>query len=439
MNSDPKISSGCSESFAELCALSTTGSLTEEEWRTLRNHIAKCASCAALLADYQSLTSSGMAMIGAVREIADPVADEELSWARADARARLRSGLNGVGRPELRFNPIKPAGSASLFSWPVTRSLASVAAVLILLMGLAYQLGFKRGTRHPGSMSAPTEDAESLLRRQLSAVQQEQALLNDKVATDAKTIGSLEGRATRAESDLSQLRDLKAKLETKIQDLNTQNGQQSELLATLSKERIGVQQELQKSEDLLQSVRQELKASQEERQRVLLHSASLETQVDQLQDQLHDQQETSGRQEEFLASDRDIRDLMGARQLYIADVFDIDPQGNTKKPYGRVFYTKCKSLIFYAFDLDQQPGYKDAKAFQAWGRPGSSQATPVSLGIFYMDNEKNRRWALKANDPRVLDQINAVFVTVEPQGGSKKPTNKPFLVAYLHTAPPNHP
>ena len=36
MNSDPKISSGCSASFAELCALSTTGSLTEEEWLTLR-------------------------------------------------------------------------------------------------------------------------------------------------------------------------------------------------------------------------------------------------------------------------------------------------------------------------------------------------------------------------------------------------------------------
>ena len=31
------------------------------------------------------------------------------------------------------------------------------------------------------------------------------------------------------------------------------------------------------------------------------------------------------------------------------------------------------------------------------------------------------------------------FVTLEPKGGSKKPTNKPFLLAYLHTAPPNHP
>jgi hypothetical protein len=40
----------------------------------------------------------------------------------------------------------------------------------------------------------------------------------------------------------------------------------------------------------------------------------------------------------------------------------------TRKPYGRLFYTKEKSLIFYAYDLDQQ-GVKRVQAFQAWGRP----------------------------------------------------------------------
>ena len=45
---------------------------------------------------------------------------------------------------------------------------------------------------------------------------------------------------------------------------------------------------------------------------------------------------------------------MGARNLYIAEVYDTDEKGATRKPYGRVFYTKEKSLIFYAYDLDQQ-------------------------------------------------------------------------------------
>ena len=59
--------------------------------------------------------------------------------------------------------------------------------------------------------------------------------------------------------------------------------------------------------------------------------------------------------------------MMGARQLYIADVFDVDREGQTRQPFGRVFYTKGKSLVFYAFDLDRRSGDHNAKAFQAWG------------------------------------------------------------------------
>ena len=45
---------------------------------------------------------------------------------------------------------------------------------------------------------------------------------------------------------------------------------------------------------------------------------------------------------------------MGARDLYVAEVYDVERTGETRKPYGRVFYTKGKSLIFYAYDLDQE-------------------------------------------------------------------------------------
>ena len=77
--------------------------------------------------------------------------------------------------------------------------------------------------------------------------------------------------------------------------------------------------------------------------------------------------------QELLEHDRDIRELMGARELYMADR-DVSKAG-TDKTYGRVFYTKGKSLIFYAFDLDAQPGVQNARSFQAWGRRGPGQAT----------------------------------------------------------------
>jgi hypothetical protein len=88
---------------------------------------------------------------------------------------------------------------------------------------------------------------------------------------------------------------------------------------------------------------------------------------------------------------------------------------------------------------DQQPGYRNAKAVQVWGSPSEDQSHAVSLGVFYMDNEANRRWVFKSDDPATLENINAVFVTIEPKGTSTKPTGKPFLYAYLRTAPTNHP
>jgi hypothetical protein len=45
---------------------------------------------------------------------------------------------------------------------------------------------------------------------------------------------------------------------------------------------------------------------------------------------------------------------------------------------------------------------------------------------------------LKCDDPKTLAQIDAVFVTVEPNGGSHKPSSKPLLFAYLKVNP-NHP
>jgi anti-sigma-K factor RskA len=98
-------------------------------------------------------------------------------------------------------------------------------------------------------------------------------------------------------------------------------------------------------------------------------------------------------------------------------------------------------LIFYAFDLDRQPGFKDASTFQVWGQKDTAQgqiARPTDLGILYLDSATNRRWVLRLDDPRQLAQIDAVFVTVEPHGGSQKPTSKPFLYALLRKEA-NHP
>jgi hypothetical protein len=310
--------------------------------------------------------------------------------------------------------------------------------VLIAAFG-AYQFGLKTGFQRASIASSSHKSEDTSLRQQLAEVQVERAALAQKLIADEKITTAAEERAAQAASDLERLQSAKTLLEAKARDLGSQNQQQSASLTAIVAEREALQQKLRDAENTVQKDREELTAAQDERQRALLRSTNFETQVDRLSAQLREREAASQRQDQYLASDRDVRELMGARHLYIADVFDVDPQGRTRKPFGRVFYTRGKSLIFYAFDLDREPGYREAKAVQAWARPGSNQSAPVSLGIFYMDSESNRRWALKFDDPKVLEEINSVFVTVEPKGGSKKPTGKPFLISYLHTAPANHP
>ncbi len=337
MSEEPRILAGCNDRFAELCALSTAGSLTAEERRRLEAHIVSCTACASLLAEYNSLTSGGMAKLGAVRSSSGDELNQEFAWDREEAKARLLSSVDvpgGARRPQRpgpsETSPIRARRVGTSRATPFLR----IAAVVLLAVFGAYQVGLKMGVERAANSQAPSRDTAATLRQQLASAQEQRAALDEKLASDSKITADLEGRASRTEKELTQLRALNASLEAKTQDLGTQNQQQSTSLSTLSTERESLQQKLHASENLLQSVRQDLSASQDDRQEALLRSASLETQINQLLVQLRERDSASQRQEQYLASDRDIRELMGARQLYIADVFDIDPQGRTKKHFG---------------------------------------------------------------------------------------------------------
>jgi hypothetical protein len=443
-NGQREIRSGCSEKFAELCAVSMTGVLSREERSVLDRHLAYCDQCRALLSDYQSLNSDGMAKLVAVSDEPWEASTDSCSWDEAEARDRLlsqaslrtrgsrgRAGTGFVGRslqslPHLILRP----------NLIPNRILAAIALVLVSLLA-GYQFGMKNRSLPPESASSRADDLK--VRNELAQAQEERRTLNDQLAANTKLITDLRERSRRQEMELGQLENLKLQLRGEIEQLSSEDKLKSDSLRSISAQRDALQRQLQDTEQSLRNVRNDLIHTQDERQGALLKAASLETKIDELSSDLREANRKVERQTEFLASDRDVRELMGARQLYIADVFDVDHNGTKRKTFGRVFYTKGKSLIFYAFDLDLQPGYRNAKAVEVWGSPSEDQSHPVSLGVFYMDNEANRRWTFKSDDAATLENINAVFVTIEPKGTNTKPTGKPFLYAYLRTAPTNHP
>jgi len=144
------------------------------------------------------------------------------------------------------------------------------------------------------------------------------------------------------------------------------------------------------------------------------------------------------RQQKLLATDHDIRDILGARSLHIIDVFNVSSRGEFERPFGRIFYTEGKSLIFYAFDLDQQKGLKRGAVFQAWGQRGLGKEDSRSLGMFYMDDPSQNRWVLKVDDSKALARIDYVFVTDSSRKEGVRPRGKPLLSAFLNPTA-NHP
>ena len=157
-----------------------------------------------------------------------------------------------------------------------------------------------------------------------------------------------------------------------------------ESLIAIIGQRDALQQQLDDVSKSLDQVKQDLIRAEQDRRGALLRAAALETEVNELHSEVSKASSAATNNEEFLAEDRDIRELMGARQLYIADVFDVQHDGRRSKPFGRVFYTKGKSLIFYAFDLQSQPGYHEAKAFQAWGKPDIARSQACEFGDFFI-------------------------------------------------------
>jgi hypothetical protein len=269
------------------------------------------------------------------------------------------------------------------------------------------------------------------LEAQVSDTAHQRELVLTQLAQRDREIADLRKKLKRQSSDLTQLKGVQEQFAA---DHRNDEAAKQELIQREAQSREKVELAEANSRELQQKLDSLAKQSAEDQGRVV----QLTAQVKELTQAVHDRDAAVDQKDELLAKDRDIRELMGARELYVAEVYDVNRTGETRKPYGRVFYTRGKSLIFYAYDLDQEPEIKNASTFQAWGQHGPDRQQALSLGIFYEDNASKKRWVLKLDDSKALAQLDAVFVTVEPRGGSHRPSGKPLLFAYLKTDP-NHP
>ena len=422
------------EKFKELAALAYAGTLTADDWSELKSHLTICGECREAYNEYQTLVTEGIPILAA----SYTHHSEQGSWDGTATRKKLfarirlaeqQTSAKLVGQlwtnVETNLRSLLGRGLAN----PLAR--AALAASLVVAIGLsAYRLGNRAQTRL-NQTSLSNENHFQLMT-------DEEKAENELFDAQTKRVLELQEEGSQMKQEIAKLRSGLRVAQDRASELADAKGSTEKELWAVSQQRDSLIDRLQADEQALQTVQGELANLRNERDKALLRTASLESRIEELSARNRDEERRLANDEQYLSSDRDIRELMGARQLYIADVFDVDSGSRTQKPFGRIFYTERKSLIFYAFDLDRQPAVRNATTFQAWGRRDADPSKPLNMGIFYIDSESSRRWVLRFDDPERVAQIDAVFVTIEPRGGSQKPTGKPFLYALLRKEA-NHP
>jgi hypothetical protein len=404
------------EHFEELCALAPIGQLTAAEYEELAQHLNTCVNCRHATEDF--------ALVLDQLPIAETDVDEHtLRSLQGDSyreRFLKRASEEGIPFSEDILHPQKQSPFHFKSRHRASYFLAFAATAALVVFAVGYRTWWQVPPK-PAPVTAHVNPVAPI------------------PADDGKFkfIAELQGRVETLENQTDQQRQVIVGLQTRLKsseiisaNTKAQVEEANEQLSRLQAQLADANRALSAAKTELASVRS---AKDEE-------DAALVTQqfkLTEVSEQLKNERAVAERERQLSQVVGDGRELMGARNLHIIDVSDVDGDGRAKKSFGRVFLTEGKSLIFYAFDLGNK-GNAAKVSFQAWGQWEGQNRVAKNLGVFRIDDNAQRRWVVKVDNPEKLRNINTLFVTVEPLGGAERPTGKRLLYAYFGLQP-NHP
>jgi hypothetical protein len=413
--------------FEELCAAASIGQATGEELLELEQHAAHCDVCRRAYFDYLSVAAQQFATAGQ-----DPTISPQELQECIDSQLLTRRFLDRAEREGILFSrdvdkavelpPPIPFSFSRKIWWRAPMLATAVLAVIAFVIGDLY---WRNSSRRPATSSEYKLEPRTVA--------------NQRTLDLAPANLKLQSEVDRLQNELRKNNDQLVAAQTDLQLTSQERRRLQGERDALQMRLLHVEQELARSEITLADERK-LAAAQRDR------TNEIEAALVSDQMKLHDTQEelvaksaTLEQEHQLLSLGHDVTDLMGARNLHIVDVADTDPRGKTRPAFGRVFFTEGKSLIFYAYDLNEAKIEKANYQYQVWARKEGQNRQAQRLGIFYIDDKSQRRWVFKCDDPKVLRDIDSVFVTFgRSNSDPSHPEGSSLMYAYLR-GQPNHP
>ena len=417
--------------FQQLCTLAVVGELSSAQMAELNAHLADCQECRISQAEFCEVANEFFAVNDRrLRGSQDEDAQIPL------LRERVISSARNQG---LRISDEAILGSHSLLERSIDYARRARWEFRQWMPRAAVALSFAGLIAVAGVLTQKLSETRNELNESkvhVDRAEKSVAELNTQLQQIAEAKSAAGGQLLRSEAELFAARQRAKELTITLQADHETIQRFEQQVASLKAENAVAVEHSAAQERTLADFQQQLKKVQAHASSIEGELAEQQYQIKDLADRLQTEKLSAERDRELMAAGHEIRDLMGARDLHMIDVRDIDLKGNWKQPYGRIFLTDNKQLIFYAFDLHKLGG-RD-KSFQVWGQKFDNQSSTVSLGTFRLDDQKQSRWIMKVSNPQLLSSIDSVFVTVENSAGGKRPTGKPLMNAYLRN-PINHP
>lgn len=405
------------ESYEILCALAASGRASADDLKQLSDHVAQCADCREQLSDFVQISAQALPFHGDTYE-----------------RPRVPSSMTKRFRERARAEGIALEGSSqSVLSHRAAVRLAWGAAAASLVLVGVFAFRNVHGLRGRGADSATVA-------RVISNPVQEKPSDASVVGTNPEVakVAELQRQLSSSEQDTVRLRQRIVDLQRELGIAKSAQENASSRISSLESENTQLQLGASARNSQLAELDRQLKEKQSATVEEIAALAEKQAELEKLSNQLAERQHELDRERQLLAASAQARDLITARNLHIIDVHDNDRSGR-QVPFGRIFYTEGQSLIFYAYDLDAAERQNAKVSFHVWGGMLGDQRRVRNLGMFRSEDAAAGRWVLTFDDPRVLAQINTVFVTAESAKDTLgQPKGKRILYAFLGDRP-NHP
>src|SRR5580693_801884 len=287
------------QKFKQLAALAMGKALTNNERMELDRHLRVCDSCRQVFDEYALISAEGMPFLATAYGFADDSED----WDDRPGRNRLLARVQdqdeaseslGFADPKADTLGMRPGflRGTVLFPWV---GAALGACALIALALASYHLGMR--------------SQRSLRTNQTTESSNMDALVSQKMASEtlvALQTSRLQAQIIASQQESARLRDALAAAETRFAVLSGVKANREEELRRVSAERDQLANQLHDAETEYQLLQTELTTLRNEHDRVLLHTTSLESKIDELTASVRDQDRKIRDDEQYLSSDRDI-------------------------------------------------------------------------------------------------------------------------------------